>query len=109
VPVLELLERLGPERRRRARIELEGLGHGPARQLGSADAGREPKIVFDPPRRTRLPAERRALDNERVQTLGSTVDGRSEAGRAGADARHMDLVARSDPAADSAARRARAG
>src|SRR5205823_2863980 len=69
VPVLELLERLGPERRRRARIELEGLGHGPARQLGSADAGREPKVVFDPPRRTRLPAERRALDDERVQTL----------------------------------------
>ena len=94
------------------RAELARLRDGAAGQLGAGDPGREAEVVLDPPRRARLAAERRALDDERVQALRRAVDGRAEAGGAAADDQQVDLLARrkleADPerARDLARRRA---
>src|SRR5581483_8126854 len=61
--------RLEPDRavgRRGPRAELARLADGAARQLRAGDARREAEVVLDPPRRSGLPAERGALDDERV-------------------------------------------
>ena len=63
--------------------------------------GREAEVVLDPPRRARLPAERRAVDDERVEPLGGAVDGGAEAGGAGPDHEQVDLLARRELAADA--------
>ena len=71
-----------------------------AGQLGAADPGREAEVVLDPPRRARLAAERGALDDQRVESLGGAVDRRGESGGAAADHEQVDLLARRELAAD---------
>ena len=58
--------------------------------------GREAEVVLDPARRARLAAERAALDDERVEPLGRSVDGRAETRRAAPDDHEVDLLARSE-------------
>jgi hypothetical protein len=93
------LQRDGPVRRRRARVELARLDDRPAGELRSADPGRETVVVLDPPRGARLPAERGALDHQRLQALGRPVDRGAEAGRPAADDEQVDLLARGELAA----------
>ena len=91
--------RLEPDRavgRRGAGAELPRLRDRPGRELGAADAGREAEIVLDPARRARLAAEPAALDDERVEPLGRSVDGRAETRRAAPDDHEVDLLARSE-------------
>ena len=88
-------------RRRRPRAELPRLGDRAAGELGSGDAGREAEVVLDPARRARLPAERGALDDQRVQALGGAVDRRAESRRPAADDQQVDLLARRELAADA--------
>src|SRR5207244_10630278 len=73
--------------------ELPRLGHGAARQLGPADPGREAEVVLDPARRSRLAAERGALDHERVETLRGPIHGCRQPSRPGADDEQVDLFA----------------
>ena len=47
---------------------------GPLRELGAADAAREPEVVADQRARARLAADRVALDHERAQPLRGCVD-----------------------------------
>ena len=94
------LERDRAVGRRRPRVELARLGDGAAGELGAADAGGEAEVVLDPARRARLPAERGALDDERVESLGGAVDGGAEAGGAAADDEQVDLLSRRELAAD---------
>ena len=94
------LERQRAVGRRGARVELARLGDRAARQLRAADPGREPEVVLDPPRRARLPAERGALDDERLEALGGAVDRGAEAGGAAADDDQVDLLAGRELAAD---------
>src|SRR6185503_6285277 len=61
--------------------------------LGAADPGREAEVVLDPPRRAGLSAERGALDHQRVEPFGGTVDGGRQARRAGAADQEVDLLA----------------
>ena len=79
-----------------AGAELPRLRDRPGRELGAADAGREAEIVLDPARRARLAAEPAALDDERVEPLGRSVDGRAETRRAAPDDHEVDLLARSE-------------
>src|SRR5581483_6338023 len=69
VPARTRLERERSVRRRRSRAELARLADGAARELAAADAGREAEVVLDPARRSGLAAERRALDEQRVEAL----------------------------------------
>ena len=71
--------------RRGARAELARLRDRAARQLDAADPGREAEVVLDPARGAGLAAQRRALDDERVEALRGAVDRGAEAGRAAAD------------------------
>src|SRR3954468_14100790 len=80
--------------RGQARVELSRLGDGAARELVACDPRREAEVILDPSRRTRLPAEPSALDDERVQALGRSVDGGAETGGTGADHDQIDLFAR---------------
>ena len=86
------LERDGAVRSGHAGAELPRLAERADRQLRAADARREPEIVLDPPRRSRLAAESAALDNERVQSLRRAVDGGAEPGRAAADDEQVDRL-----------------
>ena len=95
------LERHRPVGRRRPRAELARLGDGAARELGAGDAGREAEVVLDPARRAGLPAERGALDDERVEPLGGAVDRRAETRGPAADDQQVDLLARRELAADA--------
>ena len=61
-----------------------------------ADPGREAEVVLDPARGAGLPAERRAFDDERLETLGRPVHRGSEAGRSAADHDQVDLLARGE-------------
>ena len=79
-----------------AGAELPRLRDRPGRELGAADPGREAEVVLDPARRARLAAEPAALDDERVEPLGRSVDGRAETRRAAADDHEVDLLARSE-------------
>ena len=94
------LERHGAVWRRQARVELPRLGDRAAGQLGAADPRREAEVVLDPPRRAGLPAERRAVDDERVEALGRAVDRGAEAAGPGADDEQVDLLPRLELAAD---------
>jgi hypothetical protein len=94
------LERQCAVWRGRPRVELPRLDDRTARELGAGDARREPEIVLDPARGTRLPAERRALDDERLQPLGRGVDGGAQAGGPAADHDHVDLFRGCELAAD---------
>ena len=94
------LERLGAVGSRRAGLELARLGDRPARQLGAADPGREAEVVLDPARGARLATEPGALDDQGVKPFRGAVDGRAEAGRAGADDEQIDLFACSELEAD---------
>ena len=71
-----------------------------ARQLRAADPCREPEIVLDSSRRARLSAERGALDDERLQTLGRPIDRRAEACGAAADDDEIDLFSGCELASD---------
>src|SRR5439155_16635611 len=93
-------ERDGAVGGRGSGAELARLTDGAAGELGAADAGGEAEVVLDPARRSRLAAERRALDDQRVEPLGGAVDGGGEAGRAAADDEQVDLLARRQLAAD---------
>ena len=95
------LERDRAVGRRRPGLELAGLGHGAARELRTADAGREAEVVFDAPRRTGLAAQRGALEHERLQPLGRAVDRRAETGRPGSDDHEVDLLQRLELHADA--------
>src|SRR4051794_34371898 len=77
-----------------ARVELARLGDRAAGELGAADPGREAEVVLDPAGRPGLATERGALDDQRVEPLGSAVDRGREACRAGADDQQVDLLAR---------------
>ena len=80
--------------------ELSRLADGPAGELRAADAGREAEIVLDPARRSGLAAQRSALDDQRVEPLGGTVDRSGEAGGPGAHDQQVDFLARRELAAD---------
>ena len=67
------------------RAEPARLRQRAAGELVARHAGREPEVVLDPRRGARLPAGRLALDDDRPQALRGAVDGRGQAGRAGAD------------------------
>lgn len=94
-------ERDRPIRRRRPGIELPRLGDGAARQLGSADTGGKPQVVLDPARRAGLPTQGRALDNQRFEALGRSVDRRSETRRPSAHHEQVDPLPRCKLEADS--------
>ncbi len=100
VAVIAGLERLGAVGGRRAGAELARLGDRAAGQLGAADAGREAEVVLDPPRGAGLAAEDGALDNQRVEALGGSVDRGAEARRTAADDQQVDLLALSQLQAD---------
>ena len=100
VTVLARLQRQRPVRGRRARTELASLGDRAAGQLRAADPGREAEVVLDPARGPGLAAEHGALDHERIQPLGGTVDGGAEAGRAAADDEQVDPLGRGELEAD---------
>ena len=85
-------ERDGAVRRGHAGAELARLADGTHRQLRAADTRREAEVVLDPPRRSRLAAERAALDHERVQPLRRSVDGGAEPGRAAAENEQVDCL-----------------
>ena len=101
VPAVAGLEPDGAEGRRGARAELARLGDGPAGELGAADAGREAEVVLDPARGAGLAAQRRALDDQRVEALGGSVDRGGQARRAGADDEQVDLLTWRELAAHS--------
>ena len=61
------------------------LGRRAPREVGAAEAGREPEVVLDPSTLSRLPARRMALDQERPQTLGRAIDRRRQTGGSAAD------------------------
>ena len=65
-----------------------------ARQLVAGDAGREAEVVLDPRGGAGLAAGRLALDHDRPQPLRRAVDGRRQAGRAGADDHRVVLGGR---------------
>ena len=94
VPTVPRFEGEGAIRRRGARVELARLADGAARELAAADPRGKAEVVLDPPRRSGLPAERGALDDEGVEPFGGAVDRGGEAGRAGADDQQVDLLAR---------------
>ena len=81
-------------------MELPRLGDGAARELRTTDPRREPEVVLDAPRRSRLPAERRAVDDERLEPFRGAVDGGTEAGGARADHEQVDFLPASELAAD---------
>jgi len=86
-------ERECPVGGRGAGGELARLDDRAADQFRAADPGGEAKVVLDPPRGPRLPAEHVALDHERVEALGGAVDRRAEPRRAAADDQQVDLFA----------------
>src|SRR5439155_3432220 len=95
------LERDGAVRRGQARPELARLRDGAAGELRAADAAREAEVVLDPPRRARLAAERRALQDQGVEPLRGAVDGRAQPAWARADNEQVDLLARRELAPDA--------
>ena len=100
VPLLARLERLRAVGTGGPGAELPRLRDRAAGQLGAGDAGGKAEIVLDPPRRARLPAERGALDEERVESLGGAVHRRAQAGRPTADDQQVHLLARRELEAD---------
>src|SRR5205085_4797530 len=80
--------------------KLPCLADGTAGQLAAADARGEAEVVLDPARRSVLAAERGALDDQRVESLGGAVNGGGEAGGAAADHEQVDLLARRQLASD---------
>ena len=94
-------ERKCPVRRRKAGVELSRLGHGAAGQLRTRDPSREPEVVLDSPRRAGLAAEPGAVDDQRVEPLGSAVDGGAKARRAGADHKQINLLVSFELATDT--------
>ena len=60
------------------------------RELGAAQPPRESEVVADPRARSRLPADRLALDDQRVQALRRRVDGGREPRRPGSDDHHVE-------------------
>jgi hypothetical protein len=54
--------------------ELPRVRDRTACQLRAAHPGWESEVVLDPPGGARLPAERRAVDDQRVESLGCAVD-----------------------------------
>ena len=69
----------------------------------------KPEVVLDPARFARLPTERGALDDQRLEALGGAVDGGAEAGRAGSDDEQVDLFAGRELASDAERPRQLAG
>ena len=67
------------------RAQAQRLGRRAPREVGAADAGREPEVVLDPRALARLPARRVALHQERPQALGRSVDRRRQPGRPAAE------------------------
>ena len=92
VAVAAGLERQRAVGRGRTRAELARLGDRAAGEVVAGDARREAEIVLDPPRRAGLPAQRRALHDERVETLRGAVDRGAEARRPTADHEEVDLL-----------------
>ena len=92
MPAVSGLEGEGAVGRRGAGVELPRLGDRPAGELAAADAGGEAEVVLDPARRSGLAAERGALDDQRVESLGGAVDGGGEAGGAAADDHEVVVV-----------------
>src|SRR5207253_1583017 len=88
------LERKRAVGRRETRAEFARLRDGAAGQLRPGDARREPEIVLNSPRRPRLPTEHVALDDERAQPFGRTVDGCAQARGPAADHEQVHLLAR---------------
>jgi hypothetical protein len=78
--------------RRGSCAELARLADGAAGQLRAADACWESEVVLDPARRSGLAAERGALDDQRVESLGCAIDGGGEAGGAAADDEQVDFL-----------------
>ena len=76
------VDHLGPEQDR--------LVEGAGRELGAADAAREPEVVADHRARAGLAAHRRPFDERDAQSLGTGVHRRREAGGAATD--HDDVV-----------------
>jgi hypothetical protein len=66
------------------------LGLHARRELRPADSVREPRVVVDPLRHTRLPSERAPLDDERVHALAGRVDRCGEPG--GPSAQDQEVV-----------------
>ena len=87
------LEPFRPVGRRRPRPELARLRDRAAGQLVAADPGREPEVVLDPPRGSRLAAEHRPLDHQRLEALRGPVDRGPETARAAAEDQQVDLLA----------------
>src|SRR5690242_16771038 len=94
MPAVAGLEAKSAIGRGQARVELPRLRHRPAGQLVPADTRREAKVVLDPPRRARLAADRAAVDDERLEALGRTVDRGAEPGGSGAHNEQVDLLPR---------------
>ncbi len=94
-----------------ARVELSRLRDRAAGELRPADPSRKAEVVLDPPRRTRLPTERRTLHDQRLKAFRRGVHRRAQAGRTAPDHDEIDLLAsgelESDPqrARELAARR----
>ena len=79
---------------REARAEHPRLLVGPLGELGARDAPREAEVVADQRARPGLPADRLALEHERVEPLGCRVHRRREARRPGADDGEVDDAGR---------------
>jgi hypothetical protein len=94
------LERDRVEGSRGPGAELASLADCGARELGTADPGGEAEIVLDPARRSRLTAQRGALDDQRVEPLRGTVDGGGEAAGAATDDEQVDFLATLELTAD---------
>jgi hypothetical protein len=93
VPVVAWLECDCAVGRRRACAKLARLADSAVRELGAGDAGRKAKVVLDASRRSSLPAECSALDQEGVKSFGAAIDGRTEAGGAAADDQQISVLA----------------
>ena len=65
--------------------EAAGLGHGPTRQVGAGQAGREAQVVVDPRRRAGLASRGLALHHQGLEPLGGAVDGGGQARRPATD------------------------
>ena len=87
--------------RGQAGVELPRLGDRAARQLRAAYSSREAEVVLDPPGRAGLPAQCRAVDDQRVEPLGCAVDRGAQARGTRADDDEIDLLPRLELAADS--------
>src|SRR5437763_922211 len=71
-----------------------------AGEFGAADPGRESEVVLNSSGSARLASERRALDDQRVESLGGAIDGGGEAGAPASDHEQVDFLARRQLAAD---------